>query len=90
MSEHKHSGPQSYMNNPGQVSEASGLQIEKDEHAPDPKVRRVPVVPQPAIPVEGGRKHYAYFGGQAPMSEAATAIKFPEPEKTNDDGSPQE
>jgi hypothetical protein len=93
MTEHKHSGPEGYMHNPGVVSKDAREQDPKDEHAPDPKTPRRPVIPAPAIPVESARVHPGYFGGQAPMSPAAMDAKFPEPKqepKTDDNGSPQE
>ena len=46
----EHSGIESYANNPGHVDEASGPRPEKDEHAPDPSVKRQPVVPQRGRP----------------------------------------
>jgi hypothetical protein len=72
-----HSGIESYATNPGQVTEASGLKVEKDERVPNPfKFGRKPVVPQPAIPVQGGRPAAGYIGGTAPMSPEALKAKF--------------
>ena len=86
MTEPKHSGPESYMNNPGVVSKDAQPIEEKDEHAPDPKTPRRPVISAPAIPVEGRRVHPGYFGGElTPMSPEAVAAKFPETK--DDDGS---
>lgn len=92
MTEHKHSGLDSYMTNPGHVTEASGLQVEKDEHAPDSKIKRNPVIPQPAIPMLNGRPVPSLdLGPRSLMNPASVAIKFPEPEKTeNDNSGPQE
>lgn len=91
MTEPKHSGPESYMNNPGVVSKDAQPIEEKDEHAPDPKTLRRPVISAPAIPVDNRRVHSGYFGGvPTPMSPEAIAAKFPEPEKTDDNSGPQE
>ena len=43
MTDHEHKGLETYAHNPGTVSPAAGPPPEKDEHAPDPLIKRRPV-----------------------------------------------
>ena len=82
MTEHKHSGIESYANNPGTVSESAGNVIPKEEHAPDPLYVRRPVTPLPAIPVdEKGRPIPGLdLGERSRMTDAALSMKLSEAE----------
>ena len=62
MTEHKHSGTESYATNPGKVDSASGPAPEKDEHAPDPETKRNPVVPAVAVPTDEKKRPLGSFG----------------------------
>jgi len=76
MTDHKHSGPESYMHNPGIVSSAARPAEEKDDRAPSPSVKRRPVTPLPAIPTENGRAVFGLdLGERTQMSPDAMGAK---------------
>ena len=76
MTDHEHKGLETYAHNPGTVSPAAGPPPEKDEHAPDPLIKRRPVKPLPAIPTEGGRPATGLdLGSRTQMSQEAFASK---------------
>ena len=72
----KHSGTEAYAHNPGVVSKDARIPESKDEHAPDPLIKRRPVKPLPAIPTEGGRPAASLdLGSRTQMSPEAFASK---------------
>lgn len=76
MTDHEHKGLETYAHNPGIVSSAAGPPPDKNEHAPDPAIKRRPVKPLPAIPMEGNRPLTGLdLGSRSQMSQEAFTSK---------------